>query len=863
MNKIISTLLFPVLILILVGCDRSGGDSKAQDFLTRSVAYSEQGQFRAALIEARNALQAQPDHADSLLHYADLLITLGSANEAQQLLSPHSNSDSTLQLKLAEAMLEQGKFVSAKEVLTDLNDIAEPLKYQQDQLLAKQMYLAGNREEGLNKYQSLIEQAGATAELKLDYASLLIESSRNEDAISVIDSVLDVESENPDALYLKARMAFIEDRYTEAEKLLTEALFNLQETDIFLKQRLRVLELMSRTLTALGRPSEALVYEKVIRESNPEAFAAKQQYQSALEAASAGDLDAAKSAFEDVLTQFPNNREAALLLGLITLEEGDVAGGEALISENLDAETAPVPVVRAAALAQNRQGKPEQAMSVLEKALLVRPDDTTLLSLYGVIAMNNSKTDEGLRSLRKALKLDPELTRLHLLIAQYHQQNDQTDTALSHLKQAYDRNPDDWAVTSQYLALLADNDKERATQLLKDVETNYASDPDALWVTSVINLRMGNTDRAEAQLKTLNKMEPKRADIPAALAKIAQKNQQPETAVNYWLQSLNRDPMNREALNSLVRIKINQDGVASAIDWLSNQSQQYPQAAIALDSVAVELLVNKGDLSAANEIANRYGPSDSFYSNLMRANLFRGEAVQLAQSGKWSEADQRINKALALTPNNTTLILLGSRIKQEGDDIPAAIELIDRALAYSADNLSLINEKARLLIEQGDQPAAFTLLDTQWNKRPSEELAAQYFRLMESYQPDRLDQAAQALLEVAPESVRAHFLLANRALQRDDQTTAISHYESALSINPDLVLALNNLAWLKRDREPETALSLAQRAAELAPESASVLDTYGWILHLNGQSSEAITVLDRALELAPDNADILAHRQQL
>jgi hypothetical protein len=40
-----------------------------------------------------------------------------------------------------------------------------------------------------------------------------------------------------------------------------------------------------------------------------------------------------------------------------------------------------------------------------------------------------------------------------------------------------------------------------------------------------------------------------------------------------------------------------------------------------------------------------------------------------------------------------------------------------------------------------------------------------------------------------------------------------------------------------------------------------VLDTYGWILHLNGQPAKALQILDAALGIEPENEEIREHRR--
>jgi cellulose synthase operon protein C len=73
------------------------------------------------------------------------------------------------------------------------------------------------------------------------------------------------------------------------------------------------------------------------------------------------------------------------------------------------------------------------------------------------------------------------------------------------------------------------------------------------------------------------------------------------------------------------------------------------------------------------------------------------------------------------------------------------------------------------------------------------------------------------------------------------------------------LVALNNLAWLIREKEPVQALDYARRAAELAPDSAEVLDTLAVVEYLNKDYRRAERSIDRALNQQPDNPSLLYH----
>ena len=61
---------------------------------------------------------------------------------------------------------------------------------------------------------------------------------------------------------------------------------------------------------------------------------------------------------------------------------------------------------------------------------------------------------------------------------------------------------------------------------------------------------------------------------------------------------------------------------------------------------------------------------------------------------------------------------------------------------------------------------------------------------------------------------------------------AVVFLEGLLEEAPDDPEVLNNLAYLLAEKldDPNSALPHAQRAAELMPETSSVIDTLGWIL---------------------------------
>ena len=66
---------------------------------------------------------------------------------------------------------------------------------------------------------------------------------------------------------------------------------------------------------------------------------------------------------------------------------------------------------------------------------------------------------------------------------------------------------------------------------------------------------------------------------------------------------------------------------------------------------------------------------------------------------------------------------------------------------------------------------------------------------------------------------------------------------------------LNELAWAQVESgvgNPANAVDFARRALEMRPDSADILDTYGWSLHAAGRHAEALEPLLQAYRKKPD-----------
>jgi putative PEP-CTERM system TPR-repeat lipoprotein len=114
-------------------------------------------------------------------------------------------------------------------------------------------------------------------------------------------------------------------------------------------------------------------------------------------------------------------------------------------------------------------------------------------------------------------------------------------------------------------------------------------------------------------------------------------------------------------------------------------------------------------------------------------------------------------------------------------------------------------------------------------------------------------------LEKNSKNSAIQFKLATVYQQQNDYKQAETHYKAMLTEQPDNALGLNNLAWIYSQQNNPQAIELAKKAYTKAPESAAIVDTYGYILIKQGQQEEGLAMLEKAVALAPKVNDIQFH----
>ena len=96
----------------------------------------------------------------------------------------------------------------------------------------------------------------------------------------------------------------------------------------------------------------------------------------------------------------------------------------------------------------------------------------------------------------------------------------------------------------------------------------------------------------------------------------------------------------------------------------------------------------------------------------------------------------------------------------------------------------------------------------------------------------------------------------------NNPTKSDESFESCLNLNPNSALALNNYSYYLslRKIKLEKAKKMILKAIEMSSENFSYLDTYGWILFLSQNYSDAEFWLQKSLDYGGINSGtVLEH----
>lgn len=870
LTKVIASFL---ACFLLISCSENttekANEEEIADIVERGTYYLENGQFRAASIEARNAIKINEKAPEGHLLLNEILVLLGQSRQAiTNLEKLPFGSNANYLLLLSKAYIERRKFSSSINILSSNEKLlslpptsfAHNLHYAKAYAGLKQFEKS---EVFLANAASLSDNTPQNIEkVDLQRAKNLIAQDQSQIALQILDKTI-AKLQNPEALLLKSSIVFNAGDLESAEDLLTQSLFHLKDTDIISPLRMKILQGLIQTLTRRGHSAEALIYSQVLAKAAPEAEGNLEQLNEALDLFAEGNLDDAEKVLLKLYSNTGNNEITGRLLGLIQSKKGRYEDAAKLLEENIDPEVAPIEAIKLLAETHLRANQAKKVLGILKKKSKENPKDAEIMGIYGLALLAAEETELAEKSINQALKLDPSKTQLLVALSKHYNKQKQYKKSLDILAIAYKKTPNSELVQLNYIEQLKNlNLLDQGSLISKEALKANPDSPVVLSVAAEVSLKIGKTTEAKQLFSRASQLTPTPPSSLLGLAKISIQEQDIEKAKSHLRATIEIAPNVIDAYRGLFFTGDKSTGQKEAIAEVVQYSITMVDAWAPSAALAEYYLRTKNFQKSETHLLEALARSESNrLPKQIALNLYHAWATESITSNDLSAARVQLMKGLQVSPHNLHYTVLLTHLEIRAEQYREVRKLIDQiSTRWPSLNIAKLLE-GDLFYKQKQYSDAIASYRESWNSTPTEDLAEKILGLMLENSSQKSSQAFfTEWVQHFPKSPRPYLVQSQHHFQAKQLPKAIKTLEAGLTATSNSSELLNNLAWFHfKNGDIETALKIARSAYDANKSSANIVDTYGWILVESGQTQLGIKYLEEALALAPSSTDISDH----
>lgn len=872
------------------GVDAKTVPDRSSRFYEDALARFSAGEYNAAIIQLKNALQQDPANPSARLLLGRAYLRVGAAEFAERALLRARRSGAhrdLILIPLGRAYLLQRKY----------DEIFRRIRpgRRSNSIEAEVLAIRGRAHLALRQFSDAEESFAAAARRQPDQAFPLLGRARVrmlqgrlDEAETFVDKALQLAPKYSDAWYEKADIRRARRDFAEALRSYGKAidlqpgniparlgraatLIDLRrdqeaESDVVYvrenaPRETRAAYLHSVILTRAGKTSEAQAVlaeaEQLLKKRKPEFV---HNHPSSLLLLGAigyarGNYDESYQYLSRYIELDRNHSGARKLLGSMLLRKGNAWVAIDMLRPALRYASEDSEIYSLLGNAYMRVREFSKATEMLEKAAEFAPKHAGFRTQLGLSRIGAGQETEAVEELEKALSLKQDGSRPGLLLGMVHLRRGNYDKALTAAEAMLKKNPKNpFAHNLVGAARMGAGDVETARAAFeRALEADPAYAP-AYFNLARLDMAAGQVDAARSRYHTLLKIKPTNIRAMDGLARIALSQGKLDDAVE-WLKrvtTLNADAIAQQVL--LVELYLRQQRTELAINHAQDLELRHPSNAAILEVLGRALLVARKYPGAARRFQRMAELAGQSSIRLRRAAELQAAAQDIAG------ARETLKKAVEIDPQNLPSQIALIRFE-------ALAKNIDTALAHALDLRKSHPESRTADVIAGD-----LLLQVRQFSEAVEAYNAALAKKKESGIVQRLYHAryqagekadALAMLEswVAenPKDIQAKRLMASAYLRAGRLAEAINQNERLLARLPDDPALLNNLAGLYQKTGDGRAMSYAEKAYKLAPRHPATLDTYGWILVLNGDAARGLELLRTAFTRAADNNEIRYH----
>ena len=508
-----------------------------------------------------------------------------------------------------------------------------------------------------------------------------------------------------------------------------------------------------------------------------------------------------------------------------------------------------------------RRGQLDVAMTGYIRAA-DRTTDPRVAERASRLAVYGRQWPEAERMARRWLTLEPDAIEARESLAQVLLRQEKTIEAIAELKYVLE-NTDDRAKSTQQLLgdLQRDSNTEQGVNVLEALGREFPDD--AQFPLGVARLRLGENNR-EAALQAIDQamaLEPGLSQVVLLRAQILNALGRPAEGFATVESALADDPDNRDMRLGYAQLMVE----AGRYDDVGAELEKVYAAADGDGEVLLTISLLALD-------SRRIDAADRYLQSLLetgefpdQANFYlariRDQQQEFAEAIEFYEAVG--NSELGITAQIRAAELLSVTGDLEGGR--DKLQMLAAAIPDLSIQPRIITAESRILQEAGESEEAVKVLTEGLTRFPdnAEILYARALAADRVGDTDMLETDLTRLIQMEPDNAHAlnalgyHLADANIRLEE-----AEDYLEKAVQLAPNDAAIMDSLGWLRyRQGNYKEAAELLRTAYALFPDG-EIAAHLGEVLWVDGREPEAKEVWEKGLAVAPDHEKILQVMQK-
>ena len=490
------------------------------------------------------------------------------------------------------------------------------------------------------------------------------------------------------------------------------------------------------------------------------------------------------------------------------------------------------------ALVQREKGNADAAFDLLQHCIKINPQAAEayyfLAQYYQMLRGDSTNLKTAQQYILKAAELEPDNATFLETVAQSYISQAEYEKAIPVMERLYNQDKSREELLEMLFELYQQTDNnDKAIETLNRLEAAEGKSERLSYAKSEIYTNMGNKKAAIAEMRQLAQQYPNDLNFKGMYADMLLRNDEERQALKLYNEILAEEPDNTRAQVSLRSYYRVQGEIEKA------------------DSLTEVILLNKNTTNEQRIYLMRQMVADS-----ERAD---GDSTQILNM---------FHKMLAGPQKNADIATLCAAYmdlkKMPRDSVQAMLQTV---LSIAPDNAAARLQLVSFAWDRKDHQEVITLCQDARQYNP-EEMAFYYYQGMAYYQEEDKDKALEAFQNgigvITPESNPAivsdfYAVMGDLLHQKGLARKAFEAYDSCLQWKDDNIMCLNNYAYYlsELDEQLDKAEQMSYKTIKAEPKNATYLDTYAWILFMQGRYAESKVYIDQALQNDSDSSAVI------